>query len=138
MTGKAITVGVVHSPLKAKGVGVRVPRKNVAQVAVQLAQTRSNPGTYFVPPIEHACDYCVSQGLSYKCLYPNSKAPVCIICKARKRPCVCNERRALLGLEPKEEVHGSKLRSARGGDGEVTGYPGDDLTSEDPAVLHSP
>ncbi|TEB18749.1 hypothetical protein FA13DRAFT_1719562 [Coprinellus micaceus] len=54
VTGKAITVGVVHSPLKAKG------------------------------------------GLSYKCLYPNSKAPVCIICKARKRPCVCNERRALL------------------------------------------
>ncbi|TEB16769.1 hypothetical protein FA13DRAFT_1804562 [Coprinellus micaceus] len=105
-------------------------RKNVAQVAVQLAQTRSNPGTYFVPPIEHACDYCVSQGLSYKCLYPNSKAPVCIICKARKRPCVCNERRALLGLEPKEEVHGSKLRSARGGDGEGTGYPGDDLTNQ--------
>ncbi|TEB27216.1 hypothetical protein FA13DRAFT_1795032 [Coprinellus micaceus] len=121
VTGNAIAVGVVHSPLKAKGVGVRVPCRSVAQVAVQLAQTRSNPGTYFVPPIEHACDYCISQGLSYKCLYPNSKAPVCIICKARKRPCVCNERRALLGLEPKEEVHRSKLRSARGGNGEGTG-----------------
>ncbi|TEB06321.1 hypothetical protein FA13DRAFT_1807196 [Coprinellus micaceus] len=67
VTGKAITVGVVHSPLKAKG-------------------TRSNPGTYFVPPIEHACDYCVSQGLSYKCLYPNSKAPVCIIYQASLGP----------------------------------------------------
>ncbi|TEB34857.1 hypothetical protein FA13DRAFT_1788480 [Coprinellus micaceus] len=128
VTGKAVTVG--HSPLKARKVVVRAPRKNLAQVAVQLAQTRSKPGPYFVPPLDHACDYCVSQGLSHKCLYPSAKAAVCVICRARKRPCVCNERRAVLGLEPKEkEALAPKLRASRIGHLDGAEDSADDLTA---------
>ncbi|TEB22847.1 hypothetical protein FA13DRAFT_1798558 [Coprinellus micaceus] len=128
VTGKAVTVG--HSPLKARKVVVRAPRKNLAQVAVQLAQTRLKPGPYFVPPLDHACDYCVSQGLSHKCLYPSAKAAVCVICRARKRPCVCNERCAVLGLEPKEkEALAPKLRASRIGHLDGAEDSADDLTA---------
>ena len=119
---------------------MRAPRKNLAQVAVQLAQTRSKPGPYFVPPLHHACNYCVSQGLSHKCLYPSAKAAVCVICKARKRPCVCNERRAVLGLEPKEkEALAPKLRASRIGHLDGAEDSADDLTAcKCPALVAEP
>ncbi|TEB24157.1 hypothetical protein FA13DRAFT_1714905 [Coprinellus micaceus] len=69
-------------------------------------------------------------GLSHKCLYPSAKAAVCVICKARKRPCVCNERRAVLGLEPKEkEALAPKLRASHIGHLDGAEDSTDDLTA---------
>ncbi|TEB20154.1 hypothetical protein FA13DRAFT_1718091 [Coprinellus micaceus] len=129
VTGKAITVGVVHSPLKAKGVGVRVP----AKMSPKWLYSWRRPARIRAHISFHRLSMHATTASLRGCL-----TSACILIQRRLSASFVRP-----GSDPAFAMNaGSARTGAEGGsawiqtavcprcDGEGTGYPGDDLTNQ--------